>query len=521
MAILTQSDFANSAEATRLVSAGRLVRLTRGVYSDESHKSPDQIVRESWLEIVGKVYPGAVITDRSGFVCRPVNGYLFISHPSGRELDLPGLTVVPRAGLGPQGGDTPIGHGVFKASEQRALVENTTPSRARNGRPARTLSMVELHNEIVRLSQSRTRVQNDRVVEAAREFARTHGRAEDAENIATYFTAARGECAVDTPSSAMRAAVAGRPYDQRRADHFKSLVAELAKVRTVARPENPRATWLPFYEAYFSNFIEGTEFTVEEAEEIALRGNIPQKRPADGGDIAGTFEIVNDAAGMRRPIDTCDEFLRVLRERHAVIMRSRPDKNPGAFKARANQAGGTEFVNPELVEGTLRAGWDELEGLTDPFARAAFVMFLVAEVHPFDDGNGRLARIMMNGELSRASETRIIIPTVMRSEYLSALVGLTHNGRTAGFVTVLDYAQRFTSEVDFSDQKRARAELEATGAFLSSAVADAQGRKRILPSQLPLGWEYAPTPIAKSVAPEDFPFTVAIARASEEPGRMT
>ena len=30
------------------------------------------------------------------------------------------------------------------------------------------------------------------------------------------------------------------------------------------------------------------------------------------------------------------------------------------------------------------------------------MMFMMSEVHPFDDGNGRLARLMMNTELVSA-----------------------------------------------------------------------------------------------------------------------
>lgn len=38
--------------------------------------------------------------------------------------------------------------------------------------------------------------------------------------------------------------------------------------------------------------------------------------------------------------------------------------------------------------------------------------FLISEIHPFNDGNGRLARIMMNAELVAENEEKIIIPTV-------------------------------------------------------------------------------------------------------------
>lgn len=86
--------------------------------------------------------------------------------------------------------------------------------------------------------------------------------------------------------------------------------------------------------------------------------------------------------------------------------------NPGRFKERDSRAGNTAFVTPERVAGTLTAGWQRRTELDTAFERAVYMMFLVTEVHPFDDGNGRLARLMMNAELVAAGQSRIITPTV-------------------------------------------------------------------------------------------------------------
>ena len=45
---------------------------------------------------------------------------------------------------------------------------------------------------------------------------------------------------------------------------------------------------------------------------------------------------------------------------------------------------------------------------------------MISEVHPFNDGNGRIARVMMNAELVRADQSRIIVPTVFREDYILA-----------------------------------------------------------------------------------------------------
>lgn len=97
-------------------------------------------------------------------------------------------------------------------------------------------------------------------------------------------------------------------------------------------------------------------------------------------------------------------------------------------------------------------------------------MFLVAEVHPFADGNGRIARVFMNAELTGSGEQRIIIPTGYRQNYLNALLGLTHNDHAAGLIRMLDFAQRYSSAIDWSTEASAARMLQATGAFEGDAA---------------------------------------------------
>src|SRR5205823_6347889 len=135
-------------------------------------------------------------------------------------------------------------------------------------------------------------------------------------------------------------------------------------------------------------------------------------------DVLGTFRIVSDLTEMSRIPTNADEFEALLKDRHARIMEGRPDKKPGEFKTQGNQAGNTAFVIPDLARGTLEKGFEFLNALGEPLQRAIFMMFLVSEVHPFVDGNGRVARAMMNAELVATGQERIIIPTAYRTDYL-------------------------------------------------------------------------------------------------------
>ncbi len=155
----------------------------------------------------------------------------------------------------------------------------------------------------------------------------------------------------------------------------------------------------------------------------------------------------------------------LLKKRHAILLAARKEKCPGEFKAIQNLAGNTVFVSPELVRGTLAKGFELYQSLENPFARAAFIMFVVSEVHPFLDGNGRLARIMMNTELVFAGQCRILIPTVFREYYLLTLRRLTREGDAEPYINMLNKAQEFVSKINFFDYDKTVKKLYSNNAF--------------------------------------------------------
>lgn len=160
---------------------------------------------------------------------------------------------------------------------------------------------------------------------------------------------------------------------------------------------------------------------------------------------------------------------------------------PGEFKDQENRAGGTVFVAPAMVEGTLVEGFSRARGLDDPFARAVFMMVLVSEVHPFDDGNGRVARIMMNAQLTAADQARMIIPTGYRENYLDALRAFTRNQNPVPLGRVLGFAQRYVAEMDWSSIPTATDVLTRTNALLDPHEGDQPGQRLLLPSRTTTG----------------------------------
>lgn len=220
-----------------------------------------------------------------------------------------------------------------------------------------------------------------------------------------------------------------------------------------------------FFESYFSNYIEGTEFEVKDARMIIETGMPLPARNADSHDVLGTFQIVASRREMSRTPSSAEEMIDILQERHRILMSARPDRNPGMFKTQNNHAGDTHFVDCELVRGTLTKGFDFYKALEHPFSKAIFMLFMTSEVHPFTDGNGRISRIMMNAELTAAEQSKIIIPTVFRGDYLNALRRLTRKGDPSVLIRALSRVRLFSSNIKGDDFEATLAYIEKCNAF--------------------------------------------------------
>jgi fido (protein-threonine AMPylation protein) len=278
-------------------------------------------------------------------------------------------------------------------------------------------------------------------------------------------------------SPAARATRTGRGWDEARLVLFDELLAALSVHVPADRPERPAYTGatFAFFEAYFSNFIEGTEFLVSEARDIVFAGAIPANRPQDAHDILGSYDAVSDPAMRAATPHDPASLDGLLRAAHARMLAGRPGVDPGQYKRAANRAGETEFVAPLLVRGTLEQGLQRLLALPPGFGRAVLLMFIVAEVHPFADGNGRVARLLANAELTAAAQQRLIVPTVLRDDYLQALRAMSRLSHPAPLIAVLDRAQELCAQIDWSELARAEAQLRAAHAFDTPAQAEAAG----------------------------------------------
>lgn len=86
---------------------------------------------------------------------------------------------------------------------------------------------------------------------------------------------------------------------------------------------------------------------------------------------------------MSRCPDTAKQLISILRHSHSILLSASSSKTPGHFKDKNNRTGSTEFVDWQLVQGTLKKGFELYSILRNPFAKATYMMFLISEVHPF------------------------------------------------------------------------------------------------------------------------------------------
>jgi Fic/DOC family len=469
------------AAISRAVDRGNLRRLGVGLYTSAAPQDLEKVARKRVWDIVARVFPGAIVVDRSARAGGlGASQELLVVHARRGPFAVPGFSIVPRPGAGPTQGEIPLPNGLFLASEARTMLESLAKP---GGKRLDQLAVEEWIDELCsRGGERRINAVRDLARSIAPEL-RTLGAHRKLERLIAAALSSGDARTAMSPSLIARAG--GVPFDRARLDKFSVLVDHLLSVSPGGivdlAADSPRRVNLPFFEAYFSNFIEGTEFTLNEAEGIVFNNELPAERPADAHDILGTYKLVADQQHMCEVPRSGQELIELLRSRHAEVMRARSDKRPGNFKVLANRAGSSEFVAPDLVEGTLHAGFEVGTSLLDPFQRSVYMMFLVAEIHPFADGNGRVAGIAMNAELVANAQVRIIIPTVLRLHYISALKAATHNDVFAPLVAMLAFAQRYTARVNFATIATAKADLDRTNAFRDPYEAEQAGIRLELP----------------------------------------
>jgi fido (protein-threonine AMPylation protein) len=468
--LFSTSDSKFGKQISKLEKAGKIRKIAPRIYSPNFTDNAEIIVKRNLFTILGKLYPGALLSHRSALEFKPTSaGHIFLTYTYTKKISLPGITLRFMEGPGPIAGDNLFSGELHTSQLERASLENMQVSR-QPGPQSKTITLPELEERMEQVIRVKGEPGLNELRDKAKEIAETLSMQNEFAKLNKLISALLNTKPSKILSSPLATARSlGNPYDPARLPLFEKLFIELKQQEFAALPEKNISSQsfrnFAFFEAYFSNYIEGTEFALEDAKKIIETGTPMANRDEDSHDVLGTYKLVSNRVEMNTTPGKPEELLNILLYRHQVLMSARISKKPGQFKDKNNRAGDTHFVDHTLVRGTLIKGFDFYQALTDPFAKAVYMMFLIIEVHPFLDGNGRTARVMMNAELVKQGQSKIIIPTVYRDDYMLALRRLTRQQDPSPYIKMMQRAHQFSSTIIGDDMNVMEKHLEASNAF--------------------------------------------------------
>lgn len=463
--------FGSDSQRRKLSSEGKIRKIYTGVYTSiEDDMELERIMGLQWPLIVTHAFKSSVISYRSAIEFKPSpQGYIYLISRQSKTVEIGGVTFKLIRGTPESVSNRNALMGAPTASLERAFLDSLISFKVKVS-DDRYMPLSELEDRL----ENMMTLSGEEALNAFRDNAKKI--AEELNMPGPYKRLDRiigtllgsKDAELHGIRSIQRAA--GLPVDNTRVELFLSLANHLETVYYSDSSEknldnSEHFENKAFFESYFSNYIEGTKFLIEEAEQIIFDKEEIENRANDSHDISGTFEIISNKSFMTSSSHSFPDFIDNLRLINKTVIPTRLDKRPGEFKTQENRAGNTLFVHPDYVEGTLKRAFELSETISHPFARGIFLSFVVSEIHPFSDGNGRTCRIILNRELLSAGFSSIIIPTVYREDYLLALRALSRKSRPDPLVRMFLRALRF-SHLDFSNYQSVKKEITRRNWFL-------------------------------------------------------
>ena len=204
---------------------------------------------------------------------------------------------------------------------------------------------------------------------------------------------------------------------------------------------------------YTSNALEGNSLTLTETKVLLEDGiTIGGKPIRDCYEAAGhalAYDFMLEVARSDHFTITEDSILRL----HKLFYNKIDSEKAGMYRSERVFITGTEYMppSPEEVPAQMQAFLSELNEKwenTHPVALSAFAHNKLVDIHPFIDGNGRTARLLMNLIVINRGYQIISIPPILRAEYINALESSRRGGGTRK-----EAFGRFIAECEIEAQK--------------------------------------------------------------------
>ena len=191
--------------------------------------------------------------------------------------------------------------------------------------------------------------------------------------------------------------------------------------------------------AYNSNRIEGSRLTEEQTRYVFETRTIGFK-DEEAVPVDDIIETSNHFVAFDYLIDTIAEPLsgEIIKKFHHILKAGTSDAalpwfNVGEWKSLPNEVGGIETTLPQNVESEI----EQLNGWYNALSRVSFgdvveYHYRFEKIHPFQDGNGRVGRLLMFRECLKND----IVPFIIDERYKQFYYrGLKEFADTPGYLT--------------------------------------------------------------------------------------
>lgn len=198
---------------------------------------------------------------------------------------------------------------------------------------------------------------------------------------------------------------------------------------------------------YNSNAIEGNTLTLGETRLVLLEGaTIGGKKLKDHLETINhkkAIDFVEDIVQKKTPVT--EELIQKI---HGLILREIDDAHAGIYRVTQVYISGSRHTPPEphSVPYSMAEFISKLNGRLQkadehPVLVAADAHYEIAKIHPFIDGNGRLARLLMNLILMQNGYPPAVVPFSLREEYIKSLETANDGDRQPFYRLIIERAE--------------------------------------------------------------------------------
>ena len=175
---------------------------------------------------------------------------------------------------------------------------------------------------------------------------------------------------------------------------------------------------------YHSNAIEGNTLTLQETklvlEEGITIGGKSLREHLEATNLAAAFDLIEAIAEEKKGIEHT-----TIQQIHEVVTRA-IDVDAGKYRVHNVRITGAAKTPPDFSKVTylmddLIAALKAKEKKEHPLKTAAFLHHKLVEIHPFTDGNGRVARLLTNLYLMKEGYPPIVLRKDERGKYYQFL----------------------------------------------------------------------------------------------------